>query len=702
MHRKNNVGRALLPVLLITLAISSHASPLVVPAERFPNDAGLHLYRELGCGNCHEHASNSAPSLLDLPKRVNHDWLLAFLKDPEHKRMPALFDNIPDAERDQSVRDVAAYLSTLKGDLKNFPQQRHANAERGSALYHEIGCVACHAPTPDFRPKRPASPLAIPLPNLKKKTSLMALTDFLLHTEKYRPNPRKPQIPLDQQEALDIAAHLLDFQSSDPREADAVKPWPKATADMIERGKTHVTNLNCASCHKVPGMEAAPKKVIKNPDANCKTAHYDLSDNQKQSLASYLKRDKNALSLSRSLTEITELAQFNCYACHSRNGHGGPLPNANPFFIGDESLGDSGRLPPPLAGAGLKLKPEVIKSVLLGEPHSRVRPYLKTRMPIYSALYAEYFAKFSFQWDLPREGLDPELPEIAQVEDLEAGRKLLGTNGGVNCITCHRWGDQPSLGIQGPDISDLDKRLNSDWFRHYLLNPAAYRPGTLMPALWPDGHASVKDILDGDTEKQIGAIWAFIRDGTGLPEGYPNKSTTTFELTPTDRPIIQRTFLEGIGTHAILVGFPGGINLAYDGKTAQPALLWRGRFFDAYSTWFSRFAPFEKPLEDKTYAFPKSESNARFLGYETDTDGNPTFLSKIDGRTIRDTWKVSGEKLVRTRNAHSPVVAPSGTLTTAVKDGENTVFTYQVKAKGLNHRSLGQRPRFPISNESKP
>lgn len=674
MHRQNSVGRALLPVFLIALAISSQAAPLVVPAERFPDDAGNHLYKELGCGNCHEGAFDSAPSLLDLPKRVNHDWLLAFLKDPEHKRMPALFDNIPDAERDQAVSDVAAYLSTLKGDLKNFPQQRHANAERGSALYHEIGCVACHAPTPDFKPKRPVSPLAIPLPDLKKKTSLLALNDFLLHTGKYRPNPRKPQFPLDQQEALDIAAHLLDFQSSDPREADAVKPWPKASADMIERGKTHVTNLNCAACHKIPGMEAAAVKDIENPETSCKAARFDLSAKQRQSISQFLQSDRSPLEYVLSRGPILG---SNCYACHSRHGDGGPLPEANPFFIGDESLGDAGRLPPPLTDVEFKLKPKAIEAILLGKPHSRVRPYLKTRMPVYSASLAEFCASAAFPIDNMRREREVILPKIAKVDDLEAGRKLLGTNGGVNCITCHRWGDQPSLGIQGPDISDLDKRMDPDWFRHYLIDPAAYRPGTLMPALWPDGHASVKDILGGDTEKQIGAIWAFIHDGEGLPEGYPDKRTGAFELTPTDRPIIQRTFLEGVGTHAILVGFPGGINLAYDGKTAQPALIWRGRFFNAYSTWFSRFAPFEKPLEDDTHAFPKSGSNARFLGYETDKDGNPTFLSKLDEKTIRDSWKVSGQKLVRTLNSHiSTPSSPSGIKATAANVSENTVITY--------------------------
>jgi mono/diheme cytochrome c family protein len=652
MQRQNIVERALLPVLLciirvtgksarstvlfLTLLTTAKAEPLIAGAERFPDHAGEILYNDLGCVRCHEGRGWPGPTLVDLPKRIHYDYLLTFLKNPEHNRMPALFDALPD----DAIRDVAAYLSTLSGDLK-FKPQRHANAERGSALYHEIGCVACHAQTPDFKPARPISPFAVPLPDLKKKTSLLALTDFLLNTGKYRSTPRMPLFPMDQQEALDIAAHLLDFQSSDPREAKDVKPWPKATEDMIRRGKSRVQELNCAACHKLPDINAKVGKPISDPNAQCGTARYDLTESQKQSLTKFVGKDPG-MPLP---DDFDTLARLNCYACHERNRKGGPTDLTNPFFAGDPSLGDSGRLPPPLTDVGMKMKPEVMESILLGNPHSQVRPYLKTRMPVFPQTFASSLSQLFFH--------DPHLTPIAKVDDLEAGRKLLGTNGGVNCITCHRWGDQPSLGIQGPDISDLDKRMTPEWFRRYLLDPAAYRPGTLMPALWPDGHSSVKDILGGDTEKQIGAIWAFIRGGEGLPEGFPDKSTGQFELVPTDRPIIQRTFLEGVGTHAILVGFPGGINLVYDGKTAQPALIWHGRFFDAYNTWFSRFAPFEKLLEEIIMPFPNKPTPGKFLGYEIDEKGNPTFLSLRDGKRSSEHFEIVAGELVYTIDGKS-------------------------------------------------
>ena len=53
-----------------------------------------------------------------------------------------------------------------------------------------------------------------------------------------------------------------------------------------------------------------------------------------------------------------------------------------------------------------------------------------------------------------------------------------------------------------------------------------------------------------------------------------DQTSQRYELIPKDQPIVQRAFFRGIGTKAIMVGFPGGINLGYDSANAQPKLLW--------------------------------------------------------------------------------------------------------------------------------
>ena len=371
---------------------------------------------------------------------------------------------------------------------------------------------------------------------------------------------------------------------------------------------------------------------------------------------------------------------MNCYACHDRDGIGGPGAETNPFFVGDEGLGDSGRLAPPLTGIGHKLQKSWLEGVFKGDTGSRVRPYLKTQMPLY-ATHAPALADWLEEIDAKPDAT----PLVEHKEDLEAGRKLLGIVGGVNCITCHTWGEQRSLGIQALDLSSLDQRLRPEWFRSYLLNPAEYRAGTLMPPLWPGGQATVKDVLGGDTDRQIAAIWSFIREGEGLPEGFPDRSSGQYELIPGDSPIIQRTFFEGAGTKAILVGFPGGINLAYDGDGARPAVIWRGAFFDAYQTWYSRHAPFEKPLGEGVAAFPETgaETGRRFRGYRLDAAGNPTFLSTDGDRELSEGFVVEGGKLKRTviwSKGGAPVVTHPEGVEFQTETGETSLtFIYSWK-----------------------
>ncbi|MDB4550252.1 hypothetical protein N9266_00305 [Akkermansiaceae bacterium] len=205
-----------------------------------------------------------------------------------------------------------------------------------------------------------------------------------------------------------------------------------------------------------------------------------------------------------------------------------------------------------------------------------------------------------------------------------------------------------------------------------------------MPSFWPKGQSSIRNVLGGDTEHQIAAIWGFIKEGKGLPNRFPNHRSDRFELVPQTTPIIQRAFFEKTGTKAILVGFPGEIHLAYDGMKSQLSLVWRGRFFDTYGTWFSRFVPFEKPLSSEVYPVNNTGlETARFRGYTIGPRGNPTFLSSRANQNIQDSYRAEDGKFVRMvkwdQGISPPVAHPAGVRLETITGERSIKYIYSWK-----------------------
>lgn len=642
-------------------ASAALAEPMVVGYERFHQEqpsveGGRLLFNELGCANCHVHdtglPARRGPAIEGITSRINASWLREFLRTPSRARsgstMPHLFD-----ERDsEEIEAVIHYLGSLSSSDQKPPSSgRHVDADRGGGLYHTVGCMACHDPEPAHRSEEAgknrtgAGAGSVSFPDISKKHSLNGLAGFLKNPLKHRPDGRMPRIELAAQDAVDLAGYLFRFPGSDPRNASEIEPFT-ADLSLAERGRKIVVEKRCAACHEIPG--SAQVDPIKMPigSGGCLDAspadglpRYDLSRQQNKSLRMYLAESGKAVDESTIATLTLE--SLNCLACHEREGIGGPDLERMEYFVGDPDLGDSGRFPPPLSGIGDKLQPEWFKEVMSGK--HRVRPYLKTRMPIYGnstdSLH-ELLARVDDHEGAP-------LPH----GDASAGQILLGTVGGNSCITCHSWNGRPSLGIPALDIGNISKRLQPDWLYRYLVDPGSYRPNTLMPSFWPDGSAANREVLTGDTKAQIASIIAFAKLDDGEPLGFPNTDNAEFELIPTDRPIVQRTFMEAVGTHAVLVGYPEGIHIAYDGMNARPMMAWKGRFFDAYSTWFSRFAPFEKPLGESIVRWEKEVDDVRdvrFLGYQLDPAGAPTFLYSLDGVRVEETlYPTSPRELVR-------------------------------------------------------
>ena len=622
--------------LAITFTVRAEAAPVVPGYDRFHSDTpsaegGRLLFNELGCVNCHRNPTGlppkKGPRLSGIGNRVKFDWTKAFLEKPQSRKpgttMPDMGLSLEEANA------IAHYLTSLNDGNAPPKAFKFVNRQRGYELYHKMGCVACHKSEDraSLAEKNNTSEIQSPYPYLKNKYDIHSLSAFLYNPHKYRPHGRMPKFEFEREDGGDIAAYLLDYDNGDSTQYPRIDPISPDPA-LSEQGKQIVKAHNCVACHELPSSEriSRPSRSKASPPYQLPPRHpqYALTENHWESISLFLnQRTKPSESASLSLQAL------NCLACHERNGQGGPNQDVSHYFTGDSSLGDTGRFPPPLTDSGRKLQSKWLEAAIAG--NRPVRPYLNTQMPDFGPA-VKGLANQLFKEDKPAK------QQRVRKSLAEAGRTLLGAEGGFNCITCHSWGERQSLGIEALNLGNLHERLQLEWLEEYLADPNAYRPNTLMPSFWPNGISSNQEILDGDTKMQIEAIYSFSKYGEGLPDGFPKLNTSEFEIVPTDRPIVQRTFLDGVGTHALVVGFPAGIHYAIDGKTGQPAIMWKGRFFDAYRTWFSRFPEFEKPLGHEVVFWNQDPetSDAFYRGYRLDASGVPEFVSELYGAELSE------------------------------------------------------------------
>lgn len=441
---------------------------------------------------------------------------------------------------------------------------------------------------------------------------------------------------------------------------EGIRPDPA----LARRGR-EIFLRRCASCHEAePGdrpVRAQPLASLRGKSGGCLSERppgaapvYPLSPRQRAAIRAALDTPAAAGPREEERRVDRMLAAFNCYACHARNGKGGPLEAVQSLFrVTDPTIGDEGRLPPHLTGVGAKLRREWLREVLA--TGAKVRPYMLARMPAFGleniGALVEDFEKADLR--------GPESPAPPRDENLaKAGRQLAGTKG-LSCVSCHLWNGQKSLGVPGMDLTVMARRLRRDWFHRYLLDPNSLRPGTRMPTFWPEGRSVLKTVLGGDAALQIEALWQYLADG---PKARPplGIGPQPILLVPQDEAIIYRNFIQGAGPRAIAVGYPEHAHLAFDANHMRLALLWRGDFIDASKHWVDRGPGFQSPAGDDVvaladgppfaelrdpvrepwpappkYAWEKAPGY-RFLGYELDSRRRPAFLYSYGSVRIRD------------------------------------------------------------------
>ncbi|MDB6118027.1 MAG: cbb3-type cytochrome c oxidase subunit, partial [Verrucomicrobiaceae bacterium] len=265
-----------------------------------------------------------------------------------------------------------------------------------------------------------------------------------------------------------------------------------------------------------------------------------------------------------------------------------------------------------------------------------VRPYLSVRMPNFGKANTEALPALLAEADKPANPPFMDTSGLAKHHRSEGGRKMMGITG-LGCVTCHGLKDRKSLGVPVINLTHTVERLNPSYFKALLMNPQETQRGTLMPPLFMARKSAAQDIEQ---------IWTYLKelDQQPLPEGLLRNDDYELKPATVGRPVIFRTFMEDVGTHAITVGYPQGVNAAFDALHMRWALLWKGKFVDALGTWQDRSMPPAKPMgEDvmklgKEPAFVNAGTSpiAEFEGYKMDKNGVPTMHYKLGDLDIED------------------------------------------------------------------
>lgn len=434
------------------------------------------------------------------------------------------------------------------------------------------------------------------------------------------------------------------------------------------QGQKIFTSAGCASCHEINNeitseLKAPALDQLKSNTGGCLSGKvkaglpaYALSVDQRKALSkalASLKAKREPLTVAQQVHQT--MTTFNCYACHRRGEQGGIDSERDPYFIQlvPADLGEEGRMPPKLDGVGAKLTLKGFEKYLF--EGQKIRTYMATRMPLFGKGNVRHLPTLLQKADA---SLVADHKPTFSGRMIDDGRRLVGKDG-LGCVNCHAWNGKTMPGVYGLDLTQVTDRLNPGWYHEFMKKPARFKPQTRMPEPWPGGQVFFKDIQGGSIPKQIDAIWAYLsrKDKGGSPAGLTPGDQ--YLLEPTNKPIVFRTFLGGIGAHAIAVGFRQRTHVAFDALRVRMAKTWTGSFLSAQASWAGRagqyapipsgniidFAP-DSPfaiLESEANPWPKVDPKRRaepedwtFKGYRFSKERNPIFRYQFKGIDIEE------------------------------------------------------------------
>jgi mono/diheme cytochrome c family protein len=341
-------------------------------------------FRQMFCSTCHSLAVTRAgetkliggdigPELTKVGSKVNPDWLVAWLRDPQgylpHTSMPRY------GWSDEELYKVTQYITTKLTDpdlLTNVPQlgqPTEQESQLGRRLFLEKGCASCHSiggvnSQKDFGPDlsalggKNASELEFGTARVPRNL-VSYIQAKLQDPTSVNPAARMPQYNWNQSDLDAVATALLSMKGAPATSAlqNLIVPQKQASfhptgsfAEVYERYK-------CYACHKFNGYggDLAPAltyegsraqrqwlvEFLKNPQTLRPTLvlrmpQFNMSEKDAATLADYITlvlQHPNANSATFDTKQFTPAmaalgkqlyeVKYQCQSCHTIGGTGG-------------------------------------------------------------------------------------------------------------------------------------------------------------------------------------------------------------------------------------------------------------------------------------------------------------------------------------------------------------------------------------------
>ena len=424
---------------------SYHFNPRVVSAVAKSGDAsdqGEIRFNQMFCVTCHSLSvirggqsqligEDIGPELTKVGSKVNPDWLVAWLRDPQgylkHTRMPQY------QWSDQDLYEVTQYIEKKLTDpdlLKDVPAlgaPTPKEVELGRNLFVTKGCAECHniqgvVPEKSFGPDLSAFGMAAGHYGFEERAT-----------------PGHP-IPLHFVAGYDSSVHV------------SVSTVPRFMIAYIQAKVTNPTS--------VTRVNHMPQFHVGQADLD------DLTTALLSMTGPSVKNVGQNVVVPRSQPEFHPDGEFGklyerykCSVCHQFNGYGGTLA-------------------PDLSFEGSRSQHAWLVD-FLKHPQT-LRPTLTVRMPAFnmSDQDATVIANY-IEASLKSPTVHPSAVSEQEFSSQRAahGRQLFEEK--YKCQSCHTIGS--SGGYVGPSLNNVGNWLTPAWIEAWLRDPQALVPGTIEP-----------------------------------------------------------------------------------------------------------------------------------------------------------------------------------------------------------------------------